>query len=376
MFIGREEELNILNEKYYSNNFEFFVMIGRRRIGKTKLLREFCKDKDGIFFSAKEESKKLSIDTFSKILNEYLGYPNSSSSFENFEALFEEIYTRFKDKRMIIVIDEFPYVANADKSLMSTLQHLIDNKFKDTKMFFIICGSSISFMEKKVLSYKAPLYGRRTGQIRLKASPFKDSIKYIPNFNNEQKVIAYSIMGGTPKYLELLDDRKSIKQNIMTNFIDTFGSLFEEPINLLKQELREPTLYNSIIEAIATGYTKINDIATKIGEEKDKTAKYISQLIELQIVNKEVPVTEEKNSKKTIYSLTDDMFKFWYKFVYKNLDSIEVINKDVLYKEAIEPYLNDYTSKTFEVICKEHMQTQNINLRIALPIPQNWQMVG
>jgi len=367
MFIGRNEELNILNKKYNSNNFEFFVMIGRRRIGKTTLLREFCKNKNAIFFTAKEESKKSSINNFSKTLNEYLGQPNSSSSFESFETLFEEIYIRFKDKKMIIVIDEFPYVANADKSLMSTLQHLIDNKFKKTKMFFIFCGSSISFMEKKVLSYKAPLYGRRTGQIRLKANSFKDSMQYIPKFNNEQKVIAYSIMGGTPKYLELLDDKKSIKQNIITNFIDTFGSLFEEPINLLKQELREPTLYNSIIEAIAIGYTKLNDISIKIGEEKDKTAKYISQLIELQIINKEIPVTEEKGSKKTIYYLTDDMFKFWYKFVYKNLASIGVISNDILYSEAIEPYLSDYVAKTFEDVCKEHLQTKNINLQLPFP---------
>ncbi|MCL2311904.1 MAG: ATP-binding protein, partial [Firmicutes bacterium] len=198
-------------------------------------------------------------------------------------------------------------------------------------------------------------------------SSFKDSMKYMPNFSNEQKVIAYSIMGGTPKYLELLDDKKSIKQNITNNFIDTFGSLFEEPINLLKQELREPTLYNSIIEAIATGYTKINDIAMKIGEEKDKTAKYIGQLIELQIVNKEIPVTEENNSKKTIYSLADDMFKFWYKFIYKNIASIGIIDKDVLYTEAIEPYLNDYVGKTFEAICKEHMQTKNKNLELPFP---------
>jgi AAA+ ATPase superfamily predicted ATPase len=343
------------------------VVTGRRSIGKTTLLREFCKGKDTIFFSAKEESRKLSLESFSKTLNEHIGYACSSGTFESFEALFDEIYRIYKNKKMIVVIDEFPYVANADKSLMSTLQHLIDHKFKTTDMFIIICGSSISFMDKKVLAYKAPLYGRRTGQIRLKANSFKDSIKYIPNFSNEHKVIAYSIVGGTPKYLQLLNDNKSIKQNLLSNFIDPFGNLHEEPITVLKQELREPKLYNSIIEAIATGYTKINEISTKIGEEKDKTSKYIGQLVELDIVSKETPVTEDQKSKKTIYSLNDDMFKFWYRFVYKNLGSIGVISQDVLYQETIEPYLNDYAGNTFESICKEHMLALNKTTHLPFP---------
>ena len=251
MFVGRDKELEELEKRYTNDKFEFIVMYGRRRVGKTRLLEEFCKNKNHIFFSAKEESKKLSLDTFSKTYNEYM-QNNELRPFKDFEALFEQIYIKFKDERLIVVIDEFPYVANADKSLMSTLQHLIDHKFKDSKIFFIFCGSSISFMEYKVLAYKSPLYGRRTGQMKILPISFKDSLAYMQNFSNEDKINAYSIMGGIPHYLNTLNDKASISENITENFFNLSSFLSQEPENLIKQELREPAIYNSVIEAIAT----------------------------------------------------------------------------------------------------------------------------
>ncbi len=364
MFIGRDFELNSLNKLYEEDKFQFAVIYGRRRVGKTTLIKEFCKSKANIFYVAEEYNDKIALESFSDKILTYFDMKDFISSFESWEKAFMYLGKQAKDERLVVVIDEFPYIVNSNKSIPSLLQNLIDHHLKDTKLFLIICGSSMSFIEKEVLSYKSPLYGRRTAQFIIEPFDFFDSSKFFPKYNLEDRVKAYGALGGIPQYLLKFNDEKSIKDNIKEAFLNKSSYLYEEPKNLLKQELREPALYNSMIEAIANGSTKLNEIATKVGESTDKCAKYLRTLLELRILKKETPASEEGISRKSIYRIQDNLFKFWYRFVFDNASLVEQEMIDYVYSNKILPELNNYMGAVFEDICIEYLKRKNKKLEL------------
>lgn len=353
MFIGRKKELDALNKLYQSKKFEFAVIYGRRRVGKTTLISEFIKGKDAIFFTGVETNARQNLDNFSRCIMEYGMGVVPNSSFASFQAALEYIFELSKTKKIVLVIDEYPYVARSSKSFASTLQLLIDRYKDSSKLFLILCGSSMSYMEDHVLAYKAPLYGRRTAQLKIEPFDFFESCHYFKKLPNTDKAIAYGIVGGTPQYLEQIDDNISIEENTKKIFLDPSSSLFEEPINLLKQEVREPAIYNAIISAIATGSTKMNEISNKIDEETSICSIYIKNLISLGIIKKETPYGE-KASRKTIYSIEDNMFRFWYRFIPENASIISRGAIDVAYKR-IEADISVYMGAIFEDICKQYL---------------------
>ena len=353
MFIGREHELNTLNKLYNSDKFEFAVIYGRRRVGKTALISEFTKDKDTIFFTGVETNAKQNLDNFSRCIMEYNTGIASGASFNSFQMAFEYVFELAKTKRIVLVIDEYPYVARASKSLASTLQLLIDKNKDASKLFLILCGSSMSYMEDHVLAYKAPLYGRRTAQFKINPFEFLEACRYFENFSDEDKALAYGIVGGTPQYLMQLDDKLSIEENIKNTHLNPSSSIFEEPTNLLKQEVREPAIYNAVITAIATGSSKMNEISNKIDEDTSVCATYIKNLITLGIVKKESPYGK-KSTRKTIYSIEDNMFHFWYRFVPENTSIISRGAVDLAYSR-IAPELSSYMGSVFEDICKQYL---------------------
>lgn len=353
MFIGRENELNTLNKLYSSDKFEFAVIYGRRRVGKTALISEFTKDKDTIFFTGVETNAKQNLDNFSRCIMEYNTGIAVDSSFVSFQSALEYVFELAKTKRIVLVIDEYPYVAHASKSLASTLQLLIDKNKDSSKLFLILCGSSMSYMKDHVLAYKAPLYGRRTAQFKIKPFDFFEACRYFIKLSGTDKALAYGIVGGTPQYLMQLDDNLSIEENIKNTHLNPTSSIFEEPNNLLKQEVREPAIYNAVITAIATGSSKMNEISKKIDEDTSVCATYIRNLITLGIVKKESPYGE-KSTRKTIYSIEDNMFRFWYRFVPENTSIISRGAVDLAYKR-IEPELSSYMGGVFEDICKQYL---------------------
>lgn len=353
MFIGREDERNALNKLYKSDKFEFAVIYGRRRIGKTALISEFVQDKDSIFFTGVETNEKQNLDNFSKCIMEYNTGIVADSSFSSFQSALEYVFELAKSKRIVLVIDEYPYVARASKSLASTLQLIIDKNKDNSKLFLILCGSSMSYMEDHVLAYKAPLYGRRTAQFKIKPFGFFEACRYFTNLSKEDKALAYGIVGGTPQYLMQIDDKLSIEDNIKNTLLNPVSSIFEEPNNLLKQEVREPAIYNAVITAIAAGSSKMNEIANKIGEDTSVCAMYIKNLITLGIVKKEMPYGE-KTSRKTIYSIEDNMFRFWYRFVPENISVISRGAADLAYSR-IAPHLSSYMGSVFEEICNQYL---------------------
>ena len=353
MFIGREREVAALDRLYESNKFEFAVIYGRRRVGKTALINHFIDNKEAIYFMGVESNEKQNLENFSKSIIEYSSGIEAETSFLSFQAALEYVFKLAEKKRFILAIDEYPYVARSSKSLASTLQLLID-KYKDTsKLMLILCGSSMSYMEDEVLAYKSPLYGRRTAQMKIFPFSFDEACRYLKNYSDEDKALAYGIVGGTPQYLLQMDDRLSIEDNIKNTYLNPISFLYEEPTNLLKQEVREPAIYMAIITAIAVGASRMSDISNKVGEDSNICANYLKSLINLGIVKKETPYGE-KTSRKSIYSIEDNMFRFWYRFVPNNNSVIMRGAADIVYRR-IEPQLSEYMGAVFEEICKQYL---------------------
>jgi uncharacterized protein len=359
MFLGREYELAELNNMYSKEGFKFAVIYGRRRVGKTSLINEFCKDKENIFYIAIEQNDKAALEGFSTKVFEL--FPDANKlidAFQSWEKAFEYIADQAENRKIVLAIDEYPYLANGNHSVSSILQKHIDISFKKSKIFLILCGSSMSFMENQVLGYKSPLYGRRTAQFKIEPFDYFDSSLFFENSTNLDKVLAYAAVGGIPQYLGIISQEQSIEKGIFEGFFKKSGHLYEEPENLLKQELREPAVYNSIITAIANGASRLNEISTKTGEEGKKCSKYLKSLIDLQIVEKEYPqgVKTERNS---IYKLKDNMFRFWYRFIPKNITNIESGLGEQVFKIRVMPNMSEYIGRIFEDISVEYLIRRN-----------------
>lgn len=374
MFIGREKELKFLNDRYNSPKAELIVLYGRRRVGKTETLKEFCKDKKHIFYSCKECTDKEQLEAFSNIiLKTGITASKYIQSFENWEKLFKSILEIESKEKKLLIIDEFPYMVKGNKEIPSILQNLWDNLLKDENVMIILCGSSMSFIEKEILAEKNPLYGRATGIYKMVEMDFYDATKFFPNYTTEEKIYAYSILGGIPHYLKEFDDSKTIEQNIKDNILTKGCILYNEIEFLLHQELRETTLYNTIIQAIALGNTKLNDIYLKTNIDKTKIIVYITNLIELGIIQREFSILdkikEQANVQRGIYKLTDNFFKFWYAYVFPNTSYLELGDTEGVYEYNIKDTLNHFCSNSFENICINYLQ--NMNMKNELPFRFN-----
>jgi len=353
MFVDRKDELQSLEERWKSDRAEFVVFYGRRRVGKTALIDRFIEKKNGLRLLGRLESEKNQLERFSKDVafffnDEYL----KVNPFQNWDAFFTYLVQKSKNERVIIAIDEFPYVIDSNKSVPSILQDYWDRYLKDSKIFLILCGSSISMMIDKVLGHKSPLYGRRTGQLKIEPFGFFDIFEFFKNYKIGELIYAYSILGGTPAYLLEFEEKLSISENIQKNFLKKDSFLFRDAEFVLREELKEPKFYFSILRAIALGKTKMGEIINETGLEKGIVGKYLSVLSDLDMVKREVPVTEKQKhkSRKGIYVLKDNFYKFWFNFVFPNMEEIER-KKNIVPK--IMEKIDQYTSYNFEEICKE-----------------------
>lgn len=372
MFYCRKEELLNMNKRYEKEKFECIVIYGRRRVGKTSLINEFCKDKPTIFLSALNASSQENLDTLSKAIYEYK-CPGSLNApkYRSYEDALEEITHMSNEQRLVFVIDEYPYLAKAEHSISSRIQHMIDHAWQYGKLFLILCGSSMSFMENQVLGYESPLYGRRTAQFKIRALTYKEVMEFHPNQSNENQALIYGITGGIPHYINKLDIVDDLNDALKENLFDTAGYLFEEPENLLKQELREPAIYNSIISAIASGASRLNEIATKVGIETGVCTKYLKVLLDLGILKKETPIAE-KVGKRTIYLIGDNFFRFWYRFVAPNISTISAGRFGRIYDVAVRAHLSDYMGLVFEQMCREYLLRYAENLPIMISDVGQW----
>ena len=372
MFYCRDNELRDMNRRYKKGCFECLIVYGRRRVGKTALINEFCKDKPTVFFSALNASDKENLEALSKAIYEK-DHPGMESApvFQSFEAALDQITRMAEKERLVFVIDEYPYLAKANKSISSRLQHIIDHTWKNGQLYLILCGSFMSFMEYQVLGYESPLYGRRTGQYKIQALTYKEITAFNPTLTPEKQSLVYGITGGVPHYINKLDVYEDVDEALKDNLFNTSSYLFEEPENLLKQELREPAIYNSVITAIAGGASRANEIATKVGVESAVCAKYLKVLLDLGIIKKETPITE-KPGKKTIYTIGDNFFRFWYRFVPQNTSAISAGRIEQIYEPVIKRHLSDYMGLVFEQMCREYLLRYANDLPIILSDVGQW----
>lgn len=362
MFIGRERELKALNEVYSKNNFGMTIIYGRRRVGKSTLIAEFIKNKKAIYYTATKVGSQRNLELFSRQVIDIIDPAYSDATFSSIESVLDILtkkISEFKEK-LILVIDELPYWAEKDESLLSVFQKYIDTVWSDKNLMLILCGSTLSFMEKKVLSEKSPVFGRRDSQIKLDAFNYKDSALFVPDYSFEEKAICYGVTGGVAKYLALFDQEQSLDDNIKRLFFNSSGYLFDETKNLLSQEFNDVSLLNNIIEQIAAGENTLNNISSKV-RENDNTVLYsLDKLIDVGLVEKKKCITEENNKKKTQYVLKDHMFKFWYKFIPKAISLIEIGQGELYYDKAVKPKLHEFMGDVFEEMCRYYTLEKGI----------------
>ena len=360
MFIGRERELASLKEFFDRDGIGMTVIYGRRRIGKSTLIAEFVRDKKNIFYTATKVGKARNLELFSRQVTDLFMPGVENISFHTTEAVFDFIDKNIGTEKVVLVIDELPYWAERDEALLSIMQKYIDTVWNDKNLKIILCGSALSFMEKKVLSEKSPLFGRRDSQIRLDAFNYLDAAKFVPNYSCEDKAVCYGITGGVARYLSMIDPSKSIDENIVKLFFRTDGYLYDETRNLLTQEFTDIAIVNNIIEQIASGENTLNTIAGKIGEKEPTVLYSLDKLTNVGLVEKKKCITDEKNKKKTQYVLKDYMFKFWYEFIPKATSVIEIGQGELYYQKAVKPVLHSFMGAVFEDMCRYYTLKQGI----------------
>ncbi|MBQ1413764.1 MAG: ATP-binding protein [Clostridia bacterium] len=363
MFIGRKEELAFLEERYQRDRAELVVLYGRRRIGKTELLIEFCKNKPNFFYACNEytDSKQLTafwegLLSFSPALLRY------KQRADDWADVFATLARLSGEQKTVVVIDEFPYMCRGNNSIPSVLQNIWDHTLKDANLMLILCGSSMSFMEDEILAAKNPLYGRTTGIYKLEPMPFADAIQFFPDYSPEDQLISYAILGGIPHYLKQFDPRVSVETNIKKQILTKGTVLFGEVEYILHQELRDPAVYITLIETIATGSTKFNEICTRSQIESGKAVSYLKNLMELGIVTREFPLlTSAKDRLKRNqgeYHMADDFFRFWFAYAYRYMSELSKGDVDDIWEYVIQDNLHDFSSKAFENVCIDYLRQQ------------------
>lgn len=363
MFIGRKRELETLNKEYNTEGFRMTILMGRRRIGKSTLIREFIKDKKAIYYTATKVGAIRNLDFLSQQVLETLNPNLKNLSFQSIEDLFDFMTLYIKDEKLVFVIDELPYWAIKDEGLLSVLQKYIDNKWLTKNLYIILCGSSLSFMENQVLSEKSPLFGRKTSQIKLEPFNYLEAAQFMPNYSNEEKAICYGITGGIANYLSMINPNISLDENIIELFFHPNGDLYDEPRNLLAQEFNDISLYNNIIEQIANGQNTFNVIVDKVHDSNVNVNNALKKLMSIHLIEKKHCITEEKNKKKTSYVLKDTMFKFWYRYIPKACSVIEMEKGEIYYNTIVKPDLHSYMGPIFEQMCQWFTLREGIERR-------------
>lgn len=358
MFLGREKELEALERMYAKDSFQMAVVYGRRRIGKTSLLNEFVKNKKALYLPAEEVNDSLNLKKFSEKLGHMLDIKNFPTV-NDWNDFFSIIKEKFAQENLVLVIDEYPYAASANKSLNSILQHVIDYKFKSTNIFLILCGSSMSFMENQVLGEKSPLFGRRTGQLKINPLDYYDAAKFYPNISDEDKIRYYATVGGTPYYLSLIDDKLTFEENLKELYFEINGYLLNEGTLLMKQEFREPANYNAVLQAIASGSVTLNEIAGFTKLENSLISKYLLTLQELNYIERVIPFgANPLKGKKSHYQITENFIAFWYRYVLSIRTEIERGNGSIYFALALDN-LNEFIGPVFEEITRQYLRRMN-----------------
>ncbi|MCH4082293.1 MAG: ATP-binding protein [Atopobiaceae bacterium] len=366
-FIGRTRELAALEHHYRTGRFEMVVLYGRRRLGKTMLLKQFAKGKRCLFFTALEKSDAINLGVFAEAIGEAFQIPGIAFSSWLDALWFVAQHAEDIEEPLLVIFDEFPYAAKANPSLPSMLQQLIDHSLIDKEMTLVLCGSNQGFMESEVLGKKSPLYGRRTAQMKLAPFDAFDARLMLGDIDAVSACAYYATFGGTPYYLSQIRPEETYEENISRLFFDPYGLLFDEPPMLLRQEFRETAIYTSILDAIASGATKAGEIADKVGISDTSCTPYLKTLKDLMIIERRTPFGESAlRSRRGIYRIRDPFHAFWYRFVSPYTTAVEMGSGELIAAQtASSPALETYMGDRFEDISLQWIARMNAAGRLG-----------
>jgi hypothetical protein len=377
-FVGRKRELKALENAFQSHDSAFIPIYGRRRVGKSELIKNFIKDKKALYFLGKQAPARLQLREF--LRNGALAFQQpllEQASVDGWQRAISLVIEQVPDgAKIVLVMDEFQWTVEASPELPSVLQSFIDNGWEDgCKVCLIVCGSYLGFMEKRVLGEKSPLFGRRAGQIFLKPFSYLEAGKFHPKWSETDKAKVFSICGGIPYYLNFFSQTDSIDANIRNNFLNEFSALAREPEFLLREELKELKKYFGILTALSTGAVTNREMASITGIDERALFYYLNTLIELGYIIKHYPLTGAKaNPKQVRYKLHDPLLRFWFRFIYPNGSAIYQMDQKRAFLNLIKPHLDAYFGTGYETLCREALSRlyQREELTCAYEIGEYW----
>lgn len=357
-FINRDVERKALELEYQKDSSALVILYGRRRVGKTALSAEFMKNKNALYFLVTEESEIQNRIAFKNMVANYSDNALLKNAIVDDWLLIFKEWLNFKTKyKKLLIIDEFQYLGKSNQAFPSIFQKIWDTMLKDENVMVILCGSLITMMESQTLNYGSPLYGRRTRQIKLKQIPFRHYNKFFPDKSRRELIEYYSVTGGIPKYIELFEQSSSIYKSIENNILSRSSFLYDEPNFLLQSEVSEVGSYFSVIKTIAAGNQKLSKIAASLELKQTGLTRYLKTLIDLDILEREVPITEEnpEKSKKGLYKIKDNFILFWFRFIFPNLSFIESGNEQIVLKKIKNNLVDNHISFVYEDVCIEEL---------------------
>ena len=369
-FIGRQRELSILEKVHTSSQSALVVLYGRRRIGKTSLVTQFCKGKKYLYFACRQINDEMQRAEISRQLIR-MGAPLGKfvSVFDSWDTIFNQLGEISGKEKLVCVIDEFPYAVEGNSSIPSVLQHAWDQFLSQKNIMLILCGSSMSFMEKEVLAEKSPLFGRATHTIKLTEMSFHETVEFFPHYSAVDQVLSYAVLGGSPYCLNCFNPDISFEENVINTILMPSGRLWDYPNTIIHQECREPARYNEILTAIAMGATRFSDLVSKTTISSSNLPRFLRNLEEMGFVSREfsilTPIKQKAIAQRGLYRLSDPFVSFWYRYVWSNYDLLSLGGATIVFNEQLKPQMNEMASRPFEDICKQFLWEKN--LRSELP---------
>ena len=370
----RINELNCLNEQYASEDASFVVIYGRRRVGKTTLIRKFLEGKPCVYYLASEESELQNRIAFCQSAALSLHRPElASHSYERWESVFEDLVAKIEE-RLVIVLDEFQYLGKSNPAFPSIFQRIWDTNLMHQNVMVILCGSFVSMMESQTLSYNSPLYGRRTAQIKLRQISYRYYHDFFPDLEESERLKYYAVTGGIPKYIEMFKGKRDVFEAIEDFVLNKNGFLYEEPMFLLRHEVGEVGTYYSVLSAIASGNRKISQLASVLQLPQTHLPKYLHTLMELDLIERQVPVTESnpEKSKRGIYRIKDNFISFWFRFVYPYRSMLEMGNTQEVLRRIRRDFASAHLAYVYEDICKERLLMMSFEKKFCINFIGRW----
>lgn len=367
-FIGRVKEIKIINDLFDTDTFEALLIYGRRRVGKSEMIKKSLRDSKlhSLYYECKQTSEMNNVESISRLISEQLNLPKLA--FSSFEDILEFIFKNSQNTKQILVLDEYSYLSDKIKGIDSILQSLIDTYKDSSQLKLVICGSYVDMM-KNLVAHHNPLYGRFSRIIDLKQMDYYDSSLFYKEFSNEDKVRLYSVFGGIPYYNQLIDQKKTVRQNII-DLIASPGSRLENEVTMyLKSEISKIVNANEVFESMVMGNSKYNDIYSNSHVSSGPTLiDVLDKLIKMEVIIKESPINDENNKKKSGYFICDNLTFFYYKYIFRFLSQMQVMDPSVFYENYIQQdFEKQYVPLMFERVCKQYLIRLNRENKLAVP---------